>query len=547
VRRAIVAGLVLAAVTRHAAAQGKDSLAATRDATPAKADTVPVSRPAGRAVVTAVTQGLVYVDAGRNAGVRVGTVLHVPRLGDRGVYRVAFLSSKSASARADSTSALPEIGDTAVFTPAADDAVVAERRSVARAGGGAPATSRRHERGLRGRIGIRYLGTSDKTTGIALRQPGLELLLNGPVTPGAPVGLNVDIRSRRTVMYRPGEDAATQALMGVYQAAVRFQAPRGPVRLVLGRQYAPTLAGVGLFDGALVDIQRPRWGAGVMGGLAPEPGSLGFSSEIRQGGGYFQGRSSLTAPVRWSLTLGGMGSYDQGQLNREFGFFQGTLSSRVVTAVLLQELDLNRGWKLAAGEPRLALTSTFFSLNLTPTRWFAINGGVDNRRNVRLYRDLVTPEEVFDDRFRFGVWGGASLTIARKLRIGADTRRNSVQGADSLQTTAVSATLNLDRITPLGLGLRARATHYETPGRGPGWLYVGAFRVAPGSIGALEATGGSRQEMQNPTSDRFWAGVNAEFFVRRSWFGLFSFTREWGRNGATPTTDQLYAGLSYRF
>ncbi len=545
-RRAIVTGLVLAAVTSHAAAQGKDSLAATGEARPA-ADTVPAGRPAGRAVVTAVTQGLVYVDAGRNAGVRVGSVLHVPRLGDRGVYRVAFLSSKSASARADSTSGLPEIGDTAVFTPAADDAVVAERRSVARAGDGAPATWRRHERGLRGRIGFRYLGTSDKISGIALRQPGLELLLNGPVTPGAPVGLNVDIRSRRTVMYRPGEDAATQALMGVYQAAVRFQAARGPVRLVLGRQYAPTLAGVGLFDGALLDLQRPRWGAGIMGGLAPEPGSLGLSSEIRQVGGYFQGRSSLTAPVRWSLTLGGMGSYAQGELNREFGFFQGTLSSRVVTAVLLQELDLNRGWKLAAGEPRLALTSTFFSLNLTPTRWFAINGGVDNRRNVRLYRDLVTPEEVFDDRFRFGVWGGASLTIARKLRIGADTRRNSVQGADSLQTTAVSATLNLDRITPLGLGLRARATRYETPGRGPGWLYVGAFRVAPGSFGALEATGGSRQEMQSPTSDRFWAGVNAEVFVRRSWFGLFSFTREWGRSGATPTTDQLYAGLSYRF
>ena len=71
-------------------------------------------------------------------------------------------------------------------------------------------------------------------------------------------------------------------------------------------------------------------------------------------GGYFQGGARWPRGVRWSLTLGGMGSYDQGELNREFGFFQGTLNSGVVSAVLLQELDLNRGWKIAAGEPRLA-------------------------------------------------------------------------------------------------------------------------------------------------------------------------------------------------
>lgn len=513
-------------------------------------DSTGTSLEPGKAVVTAVTQDLVYVDAGRNDGLRVGAELRVLRLGDRGVYRVAYLSSKSAAARGDSASVMPAVGDTVRFVPMVEAPIVAERDPAERAPrpvAAATLPARRHERGLRGRIGVRYLGSSDRSTGIGLRQPGLELLLNGPVVPGALVGLSVDIRSRRTVTYRPGADASAEGLMGVYQAAVRFQSAQGPVRLVLGRQYAPTLAGVGLFDGALLDYQRPRWGLGIMGGVAPEPASLGFSSEIRQLGAYFQGRSAPARPVRWSLALGAMGSYDQGELNREFGFVQGTLGSRRFSAVLLQELDLNRGWKLAAGEPRLALTSTYLSVNLTAAPWLSLNGGVDNRRNVRLYRDLTTPEDLFDDRFRFGMWGGASFAVARHVRIGADARTSTVQGADSLRTSAMSATFNVDRLTPLGIGLRGRATRYETPGRGPGWLYAGALRVAPGAIGALEANGGSRHETADPAADRYWAGVNAELFVRRSWFGLFSFTREWGRNGATPTTDQVYAGLSYRF
>jgi hypothetical protein len=145
------------------------------------------------------------------------------------------------------------------------------------------------------------------------------------------------------------------------------------------------------------------------------------------------------------------------------------------------------------------------------------------------------------------MWGGLHFTLSRKLRIGSDVRTSTVGGVDSLRTTAYSANLSLDRLTILGLGIRFRATRYETPGRGPGWLYSGAFRVAPGAMGALELVGGSRREERWPAADRSWAGASAEVFLRRAWFGLASFTREWGRDGMTPTTDQVYAGLSYRF
>ena len=496
----------------------------------------------GRAFVTAVTQGMVYIGAGRIQGLKEGLLVQVPRLGAKGQLHVAFLSSRSAALRVDSLSVLPAVGDTVAFAPTYDQAA-----KQVMAGGGTNSRSRSRGQHLRGRVGLRYLGTYDQGSRVQTRQPGLELLLDGPLGPGVPVGLAVDIRSRRSITYRPDQPAASTQVMGVYQSAVRLQSPSGPLRVVLGRQYAPTLAGVGLFDGLLIDVQKSTWATGVMAGLAPEPGSMAVSSEIRQFGAYFQGRTPVGKPVRIALTGGAMGSYDKAELNREFAFFQGTISSRYGSAIVLQEIDFNRGWKIAAGEPRVSLTSAYASANLNPTQWFSLSGGLDSRRNVRLYRDLLTPEDVFDDRLRVGYWGGANLTIARKLRVGGDLRVRTVSGTDSLKTTAYSGYATVDRLTPLGLGVRLRGTWYDTPGRGPGSLMVGSVRLAPTSVGALEFSLGSRQEPHFRADDRFWTGVDAEVFLLRSWFGLVNFTKEWGRDHLTPTTELLYAGLSYRF
>lgn len=506
--------------------------------------------PPRRAAVTAVTMGMVYVGAGRNDGLREGSLLRVARLGAKGQYRVSFVSSKSAAAKADSLATLPVAGDSVDFTPVIDQVVAQKAPSTGPVPGSpAPRVMAARSKGprLRGRIGLRYLDSRDRDNGIDLKQPGIEALIDGPIVPGSAVGLAVDIRTRRTSLYRTGHDATTTGLTSVYQAALRLQAPRGPFRAVLGRQYAPTLAGVGLFDGLSIDIQRSGWAGGVMAGLAPAPGTMAVSNEIRQFGAYFQARNSSSKGARWSLTAGAIGSYaNAGEVNREFGFIQATLFSPVVTAIALQEIDYNRGWKLAAGEKSLTPTSTYLSLSLNPVRAVSFNAGLDNRRNVRLYQDLSTPESQFDARFRMGMWGGAYFNFG-KLRFSGDVRTNTVGGLDSMRTTAYSGMLSLDRITRVGFGLRFRATQYQTPGRGPGLFMSGAFRIAPGALGALELTGGSRQENGQVTSDRRWAGFNTELFIRRAWFAMLNYSREWGPTGATPTTDLIYAGLSYRF
>ena len=329
-------------------------LTAAAGALAALAGTAQAQTPAPkRAAVTAVTMGMVYVGAGRNDGLREGSLLQGLKLGTRGQYRVSYVSSRSAAAKPDSLAMLPSVGDSVEFTPVLEPQVVQRgpaADSVARKPSPRIVATRQRGARLRGRIGFRYLDSRDRDNGIDLKQPGIEALIDGPIAPGSAVGLAVDIRSRRTSLYRPGRDATTNGLTSVYQAAIRLQAPRGPVRAVFGRQYAPTLAGVGLFDGLSLDVQRSGWAGGIMAGLAPEPGTMAVSSGIHQFGAYFQARNGATTGARWSVTAGAIGSYaNGGEVNREFGFLQATIFSPVVTAIALQEIDVNRGWKLAAG------------------------------------------------------------------------------------------------------------------------------------------------------------------------------------------------------
>ena len=58
-------------------------------------------------------------------------------------------------------------------------------------------------------------------------------------------------------------------------------------------------------------------------------------------------------PSRWSVTMGGIDSYDNGAINREFMFVQGFYADRHLTVFATQEVDYNRGWKQTLGYPTL--------------------------------------------------------------------------------------------------------------------------------------------------------------------------------------------------
>src|SRR2546425_8748931 len=102
----------------------------------------------------------------------------------------------------------------------------------------------------------------------------------------------------------------------------------------------------------------------------------------------------------------------------------------------------------------ISLTSTFAVFQYHATQDLTLDAGFDNRRNVRLYRDVVNPETAFDDTYRQGAWMGAWLQLARQYRLGLDPRSSG--GGSRGPADPFTLPLRADQLTPLGASRRAR-------------------------------------------------------------------------------------------
>jgi hypothetical protein len=498
--------------------------------------------------ITYLTGASAYLDVGRLDGLREGdTVRVVHGRTVIGVLRVSYLASHKASCDIASTSATLAVGDTVRFVPAAapsDSSVAARTPSVAPrpVGGGAGTGSRP---GLWGRVGVEYFVMQQRAVTGKLSQPSVGLRLDGSPFGGSPVDLAVDVRARRTYTILGDGTAVTDGRSRVYSAAISMSAPGSPARLTFGRQISGALGSVGLFDGALAELNQPGWSTGAFAGTQPEPLELDFSTSIVQGGWYAQRHSRPGADTRWAMTLGVSGSYQDAHTNREFAWAQGSYLDTRLSAFVTQEVDYYRPWKVLPGMHPISPTSTLAFLQYRATDLVTLDAGFDNRRNVRLYRDVVSPETNFDDTYRQGAWAGVSLRPARRFRVGLDTRRSS--GGSTGDANSYTLSLGLDRVSALGAAVRTRTTYYTNP-QLRGWLQSAAIGFDPGTRVHFELNGGLRSE-RDPAADPAtsavtWIGTDLDVTLARAWYVMVSATRQ---RGGVDAYDQIFGGLSYRF
>ena len=565
-RAAAVFALLVAAPVLRARAQ-LPSPAITR----ASADTARWTR------VTYVAGRSVYVAAGRDDGLTEGAELTIVRRGAIiATLRATFLSPRRASGeivlRGDggTDTVTVMVGDSARFIARPVPAHVAAVDSAGRAppvtdtmaeqAGAAPTTSPAPDGagrtlrtlGIRGRIGLRYLIVAQRDSGgLRLTQPAADIRVDGQRIGGTPLGFSVDARGRRT--YASGGPAGTSksdARTRVYHLSMSL-ATAGGGRVAVGRQFSEAFGNVSLFDGISADLTRRRWGAGMFAGTQPEPTSMSYASDVRELGAYVQTRGD-GAHGSWSMTMGAVGSYHASEPNREFAFGQLTVGTPRFSLYAVQEVDYNRGWKSEAGERTLQPTSTFVSAQLRPVDPLTVAAGFDTRRGVRLWRDLLSPETEFDDRFRQGVWGSATFRAGSHLRLSADVRSSDGGDSSGTRATAVGGTIGVDRLTRSLLGANARTTRYRSPWL-RGWLHSATLSVSPwdGPV-RLEAEGGIRDERDQAgiavtsagASRMHWLGLSTEAALGRAWYMMLTATRE---TGGWESVHQVYASLTWRF
>ena len=493
--------------------------------------------------VSYLSGGSVYLDAGTKQGLKVGTHLDVMR--DTSFVAelvVEYVSSNRASCSVVRSILPVVVGDSARYpNTATTDTRTIAANALGAAASDAHVARRNSLLPVRGRIGVRYL-RSDPGLGPAsvLIRPAFDMRVDGHQMNGTPFGITLDVRA-----YRDRRATATGNVTRVYQGALEVSPARTGARVTLGRQYSAALTPIGIFDGISVDVDKSRWSGGLLAGSQPEPLRFGLSTAIKEYGAYVQLHNETNAAPVWSTTLGAIGSYAGGEIDREFAYVQSTLTSSRLSLYAAQEVDVNRGWKSDAESSAVVPTSTFAMLRLNVTSDFQLNVGYDGRRSVRLYRDFLTPEIEFDDSFRRGTWGGATVTALGHIRVSADARRSS--GGAGGANESYTGSFSVHRLTPLQLGVRGRATSYAGD-VARGSLVSAAVEATPIGSLHLEGTAGLRRDLTATDSSAHQNvrghEVSADLGIGRSVYVLVSVYRE---NGVRVRSSQAYVALSYRF
>jgi hypothetical protein len=514
-------------------------------------------------VVTYLTSTTAYIDAGSDDGLHSGDKVEVVRAGAViAVLSVTDVSSHRAACTIESSTATLAVGDTVRFaanaggaTPvpgaavggaAAAPAVAAPEVSAPEATVANEGESWARRNGLRGRIGVRYLGVFDQSGfGGDVKEPSADIRLDGNRVGGSAFDAQVDVRARHTVQTVADGREFNDGQARVYRLNTRWRSQTDHYHLTLGRQFSNALTSISTFDGAELAYEKPRWGLGAFAGTQPEPVDYGFSTDIAEYGVYARLRTPPGGSTRWEMVTAAIGSYEHANINREYMALLGRVMSSRVSLMLEQDVDVNRGWKRDAGESAVTLTNTFASAHVRASRAVDLDAGYDNRRNIRLYRDFVSPETQFDDTYRQGVWGGVGVGFARRYRVGFSAR-NSTGGASGNANT-YTGTASASHLTGAELDLRLRSTHYDND-TSQGWMHTATAGCSISARWMLELFGGVRNDQSKLFSasdaNTSWLGADMDVDLGSSLYLNLSGEHNTGDDEAF---NQVYTSLSWRF
>lgn len=508
--------------------------------------------------ITYLTSATVYIDAGQDDGIAAGGRVDVVRDGVViAVLKVSDVSTHRASCAIESSTAVPAVGDEVLFVRAAappDTArAVSPRPAVPLLPAAAatlqdetPQESWASSIGMRGGFGVQYLGVFDQSGyGGDISRPAFNVRLEGTRVAGSAFDVEVDARARHTYQIVADGSEYNDAETRVYRLNAAWRSAGDRVRVAAGRQFSSALATISTFDGIVAEIDGERYSGGVFAGTQPTSIDYAWSFDIQEYGAFVRARSAPQSSLRWEGVLAGVGSYQDGHINREYVPVLGRLVSRTVSLTLLQEIDIYRGWREQEENAKYGFTSTFASARYRVSNSVDVDAGYDNRRDVRLYDDYTNPETAFDAAYREGEWGGVSVNFAERYRLGAVVRNSSGGSAGDAASFTFMASAN--RLTAANLNLRLRMTTYDNE-RSDGWMLTGGTGWSPDARWSLELYGGLRSDagksLATPDVQTSWFGADVDVSLIQGWYLTMS-----GENNSSgdDAYNQFYTSISWRF
>ena len=373
-----------------------------------------------------ISADAVYLNAGKYAGLAIGSVVEVWREGRKiAVLEVVHISSHSASCRIIEKTDELRVGDVVAFeVPAKEPAdTLAPAMPVLAVGVPTAPAVRRTTNIVNGYLELQGVWQEDRNgSGVSSVQPALVARIAVKNIGGTGAELRVRDRIRLYHRHRAlgagvDEDEWYHRLT---EFAFLYERPDAGVQWGAGRLVPPYMIGTGHIDGGYVAVRVNEYlRVGAAGGFEPDPEDIGFAGDRGKAGGFLAFESRVPSGWRFASSAALAGSYVSGTVSRELVYWQNALSlARRFSIFQSVEFDLNRDWRRDVSGEGVTFSNFYISAEAEASRYAVVDFTYDSRKNVRVYETMSTPDSLFDDGVYEGFGGGLMLRFPRGITLG---------------------------------------------------------------------------------------------------------------------------------
>jgi len=530
-----------------------------------------------------ISDGAVYLDAGRNAGLEDGMLLHLVHADPDGsaTEAVRFRSEDPVAdlkvfSVADSSSACEivtareelQVGDVAYLTPGSiheredhkNEAEAVNYPAVVTFSYGDPLDEEIRERTVphngppidnlvRGRIGFDYGGIREPG-GLSSKMTGLMLQADMTHIGGTHWNFTGYWRGRLNTQSTGSSGGASPATLTdlinrTYHLGLYYQNPDSIITMGIGRLYLPYAPSLNTIDGGYVgDRITHRLTAGAFGGSTPDPTSWSYAPNQHIAGLFLNYEKGDFDHLRFDDTFGLAMTSIAWHMAREFAFAENTISvGRTFSVYNSLQIDQGRT-TIGSASYGTGLTQSFSSIRFQPIRLLTFGLNHNYLRNLPTFDPALISTGLLDQYLFQGLSGGVRVELPYRIAISTDVGR-SKNNTDKASSWNQMYGLTFGEIRNTGLQLDLRYTKFNSSfGQGK-YQYISLsrnisdrFRVQVQSgIQHLNSALSTNSNSKFVTSTMDWT-IGPRYFFE----GLFSWNM-----GTSMNYQQTNFTFGYRF
>ncbi len=448
-----------------------------------------------------VSEGAVYLDAGRNSGLEEGMLLHlvhadpnggateavrfqgqdpiadvrifsvadsssaaeiVKSRGDLVVGDIAYLDPESVHAREDKVNAAESENYPAVVTFSYGDPLDEEIRATTVSENSGPPV----ENQMRGRIGLDY-GTLSEPGSIGSRQAGLMIEADMSRIEGTHWNFTGywrgDLNTQNSgPLNGPSPVTLNDLLDRTYHLGLYYQNPDSVITMGVGRLYLPYAPSLNTIDGGYFGERvTSRVTVGAFGGSTPDPTSWSYAPDQNIAGIFVNYEKGDFEHLRFDDTVGLAMTSIAWHIAREFAFAENTISlGRIFSVYNSLQIDQART-ALGGITYGTGLTQSFSSVRFQPISLLTFDLNHNYLRNLPTFDPLLIGTGLLDQYLFQGLSGGVRVDLPYRVSISTEIGRSNTS-TDTSSSWNQMYGLTVGNIRKTGLQLDLRYTKFNS-------------------------------------------------------------------------------------